>query len=78
MAGASRQIAGRAWTTLKQAIPEAKIVFVIRDPRSTALSFAKVYARRREEHFADPRSDPRHHELAEKRHRVCRSPQSLR
>ena len=39
--------------TLKQAIPEAKIVFVIRDPRSTALSFAKVYARRRQEHFAD-------------------------
>jgi hypothetical protein len=28
-------------------------VFVIRDPRSTALSFAKVYARRRQEHFAD-------------------------
>ena len=38
---------------LKRAIPEAQIVFVIRDPRSTALSFAKVYARRRQEHFAD-------------------------
>ena len=38
---------------LKQAIPEAQIVFVVRDPRSTALSFAKVYSRRRQEFFAD-------------------------
>lgn len=38
---------------LKKAIPEAQLVFVLRDPRSTALSFAKVYARRRQEHFAD-------------------------
>jgi hypothetical protein len=38
---------------LKHAIPEARLVFVLRDPRSTALSFAKVYSRRRQESFAD-------------------------
>lgn len=38
---------------LKQAIPEAKLVFVLRDPRSTALSFAKVYSRRRQESFSE-------------------------
>jgi hypothetical protein len=38
---------------LKRAIPEARLVFVLRDPRSTSLSFAKVYARRRQEFFAD-------------------------
>ena len=38
---------------LKKAIPETRVIFVVRDPRSTALSFAKVYARRRLEHFND-------------------------
>src|SRR5262245_43738552 len=38
---------------LKQAIPETRVIFVVRDPRSTTLSFAKVYARRRLEHFND-------------------------
>ena len=36
---------------VKTAIPEARLVFVQRDPRSTSLSFAKVYARDRGESF---------------------------
>lgn len=49
-------IKANAWQgvdRLRRAIPEARLVFVLRDPRSTALSFAKVYARRRKELFAD-------------------------
>jgi hypothetical protein len=38
---------------LKRIMPKTRVVFVQRDPRSTALSFAKVYARAREEHFND-------------------------
>ena len=38
---------------LRKAIPEARLVFVVRDPRSTSLSFAKVHARRRLEQFTD-------------------------
>jgi hypothetical protein len=38
---------------VKQAMPEARLIFVERDPRSTALSHAKVEARRRREQFTD-------------------------
>jgi hypothetical protein len=38
---------------LKRIMPSTRLVFVQRDPRSTALSFAKVYARARREHFND-------------------------
>ena len=38
---------------VKRAIPEAQLIFVERDPRSTALSHAKVEARRRREQFTD-------------------------
>jgi hypothetical protein len=38
---------------LKRAMPGARIVFVQRDPRSNSLSFAKVYARARQQRFTD-------------------------
>ncbi len=38
---------------IKAALPEARVVFIERDPRSTALSLAKVHARVRETQFED-------------------------
>jgi hypothetical protein len=38
---------------IKRHLPATKVVFVERDPRSTSLSLAKVYARQRQEDFAD-------------------------